>query len=243
MGMKRTSKRVKGETPKQASPFICLLLLNNLVSRGTFVEHNCNTMEEKKKISKKSGILMAIDLLYKGLSRQEILQEFSKICKLSNRTVDDWIKEARPAVQERLEEDERIRRRESEAIISEAVKEHGVTKEKLVARLAKIALGEAKDLFTVDGGLKPVSEWGENSAMIAGIESFDERMRETGEVLGTVRKIKIWNPIDASALLCKMLGYNMPDKVAATDGKGNDIPQQVVIFKLPDNGRGPNNPA
>lgn len=210
--------------------FICVFLLNNLVSRGTFVEHNCNKMEEKKKISRKAGILWVTDLLYNRLSRKEIIEEISKTCEISSKSIDNWMKEAKPAVQERLNHDEIVRQRESDAIITEAVKTHGITKEKLLIRLGQIALGSVKQVFTVDGGLKQISEWDEETAgMIAGIESFDERSRDTGEILGTNRKVKLLSPLEAIAQLSKMLGYNMPDKVANTDGKGNDLPKQVLI--------------
>ncbi len=191
-------------------------------------------MAQVRKISKEKGVQICVDRIYSGVHTKEILREITENYGKSVSAVEKWMKEARPIVADRLKADEEVRRRESEVIVTEAVKTHGVTKERLIARLAQIALGDVTNIFTVDGGLKQISEWDEETAgMIAGLDSFDERARDTGEVLGTMRKVKLLSPLQAIEILNKMLGYNMPDKVAATDSAGKDVPSAIDWDKVP----------
>lgn len=174
---------------------------------------------------------MVADLLHAGNSRKEILQEMNNNCKTSQKTIDNWIKCARPIVLERQQQDEEVRRRESDAIVTDAVKRHGVTKERVIERLAKIAFGDISKLFTVDGGLKPISEWDDEiKGIIAGVESMDVSNPESGEKLGTNRKIKILSPIEALQELNKMLGYYVPTKQDVTITKvGKELADETYV--------------
>ena len=186
------------------------------------------------KYQKKKGCKYALTVFIPAYTRRKYCERLRKITEKAYRQLKSGMKEARPIVADRLKADEEVRRRESEVIVTEAVKTHGVTKERLIARLAQIALGDVTNIFTVDGGLKQISEWDEETAgMIAGLDSFDERARDTGEVLGTMRKVKLLSPLQAIEILNKMLGYNMPDKVAATDSAGKDVPSAIDWDKVP----------
>lgn len=166
-----------------------------------------------RKISKEKGIELCVDDLYKGASTKDILRFFTENYGSSVSTVEKWLKAARPIAEARLKEANDIKTMEHLAIVGEAAKKAGVTKERLIERLAVIALGDITKIFTVDGGLKSISEWDEESAgMIAGLESFDETVRGSGEVLGTNRKVKTYNAIEAIKVLNQMLGYNEPVK-------------------------------
>lgn len=105
-----------------------------------------------------------------------------------------------------------------------------ITRQKVINEYAKLAFFDIRKVLTVDGGLKDTGEWDDDSAAaIAGLESYDEKEPESGMVLGTVRKIKISDKRAALDSLCKVLGYNSPDKLAHTDGQGNDI---SPVFKI-----------
>jgi len=92
-------------------------------------------------------------------------------------------------------------------------KQAEITREKIVAEYAKLAFFDIRKILTIDGGLKQASEWDDDSAAaIAGLESYDEREPESGMVLGTVRKIKISDKRASLDSLCKVLGYNAPEK-------------------------------
>ena len=99
-----------------------------------------------------------------------------------------------------------------------------ITKEQLIEELRKISFFDIRKIFTVDGGMKNIRDFDDDSAAaIAGIESFDEKVNDI--TIGTVRKLKVLNKISAIERLSKMLGFDAPAKVAQTDTKGNDLPK------------------
>jgi phage terminase small subunit len=133
------------------------------------------------------------------------------------------MKNARPIVETRQKEAEAIRAREMEAEIAESAKRLNITRERILEEYSKIAFFDIRKIFTVDGGLMEVREIDDESAgAIAGIESVDEKTR-TGEVLGTLQKIKIANKKEALDSICKIMGYFAPVKMANTDPNGNPV--------------------
>lgn len=96
----------------------------------------------KKGISKAKGIEICIEQMCLGKSRKEILQHFTKTYKLSDSTVDKWIKEARTTVEQRQKEAEAIRIKESEQAIAEAVKTGLKSDLELEVFLCQIAVGD-----------------------------------------------------------------------------------------------------
>lgn len=101
-------------------------------------------MEEKSKISKAKGVELCTDLLQKGKSRKEILQEITKICKASDKTIDNWMKGARAVVQERQQEAESIRLMQMDAAITDAAKEGLLSDMEIELVLCKIISGDIK---------------------------------------------------------------------------------------------------
>lgn len=100
-----------------------------------------------------------------------------------------------------------------------------ITRQKVINEYAKLAFFDIRKVLTVDGGLKDTSEWDdESAAAIAGLESYDEKERESGMVLGTVRKIKVSDKRAALDSLCKVLGYNSPDKIEGNITNYNSAP-------------------
>ena len=90
----------------------------------------------------------------------------------------------------------------------------------------KIGFHNIKNILTVDGGLKPIYEIDDDDLIaVAGIESFDETSRETGEVLGTIRKIKLSDKIQALDKLARMLNVDGLSKVASVNPDGSPVQQ------------------
>jgi phage terminase small subunit len=109
----------------------------------------------------------------------------------------------------------------------------GIERERIIAEYAKLAFFDIRKVLTVDGGLKQASEWDdESAAAIAGLESFDAKIKETGEKYGTIRKIKVSDKRAALDSLCRVLGYNAAEKQRFVDKDDNDI--KPITFVLDD---------
>jgi hypothetical protein len=101
-------------------------------------------MEGKSKISKVKGVEICTELLQNRKSRKEILQEISKSYKVSDKTVDNWMKEARVVVQGRQQEAESIRLMHMDAAISDGIKEGLLSDMEIELILCKIISGDVK---------------------------------------------------------------------------------------------------
>lgn len=87
----------------------------------------------------------------------------------------------------------------------------GISAEMIAQEMAKLAFFNIKDIMTVDGGIKPVFTMEDkDSAAISSIEVFEEKAKDTGEVLGYVKKVKLADKQRALEGLNVMLGYNKP---------------------------------
>jgi hypothetical protein len=171
----------------------------------------------ERNISKQKGVELCGNLLYVGKATKEIVREITETYGVSRSAVEKWMKAARPAVEARQRDDNLIHDRELAAGALESAKRLNISRDRVLEEYAKIAFSDIRAVLTVDGGLKPVSEWDDNSAAsIGGIESFDEKCRDTGEVLGTVRKIKVLDKRAALDSICNVMGYNASKKVEET---------------------------
>lgn len=96
-----------------------------------------------------------------------------------------------------------------EARRQQAAKAIGVTSERVVLELARLAFSDKRKLFRADGSIKPPDEWDDDTAAtIAGIET-DELNEGSGEKrvrIGDRRKVKQWDKVKALELLGKHLG-------------------------------------
>lgn len=81
-----------------------------------------------------------------------------------------------------------------------------ITKERVLNEYRKIAFSDVRNVLTDNGSLKSVSEIDDDTAgALAGIESFDEYSKD-GTFLGTNRKIRLHNKLQALQDLGKHLG-------------------------------------
>ena len=102
---------------------------------------------------------------------------------------------------------------------------HGINKDRVLNEYRKIAFSDIRNILTVDGGLKAINELDDDTAgAIAGIESFDENDNQTGEKLGTNRKIKMHDKMKALDSLSKHLGLFEKDNSQKIETK-----KQVII--------------
>ena len=186
--------------------------------------------DKKSKISKQKGVELCADLLYAGEATKEIVRKLTESYGISRSSVEKYMKAARPMVEERQREAKRIRAREDEEAVIESAKRLNLTRERILEEYAKLAFFDIRKIFTVDGGLMPIKDIDdESAAAIAGIESYDTKIPDTEIVLGTTRKIKIAEKKGALDSLCKVLGYNLPEKIAQTDKDGNDISHTLKV--------------
>lgn len=112
-----------------------------------------------KVASKQKRILDIVSMLEKGATRKEVLQHFSKKCKLSARTLDNEMKEAKIAVDERNKEKERIRVEQTTRSIKNSVNEAIISESEIDAVLSTIVTGrlEVEEIIRGDAVLRSVS--------------------------------------------------------------------------------------
>lgn len=193
-----------------------------------------------RKISKAKGVELCADLLYSGEATKEIVRNLTESYGISRSSVEKYMKAARPIVEERQKEAERIRAREDEEAIIQSAKRLNLSRERILEEYAKLAFFDIRKIFTVDGGLMPIKDIDDlSAAAIGGIESYDEKEPESGLVLGTVKKVKISDKRGALDSLCRVLGYNAVERkeITGKDGLPIQTENTSVVLYLPVNGR------
>lgn len=126
-----------------------------------------------------------------------------------------WENLRKPEIQERISE-----------LRKDAAKKLDLTKERILQEYSRLAFSDIRKLYTEDGVLKKINDLGEDeAASIAGIEVEElfEGFGQEREKIGYTTKIKRADKRAALDSLCRVLGYNAPEKVANTDKDGNDI--------------------
>lgn len=134
-------------------------------------------------------------------TRGEIVQSLSTEYKVSARCVDNWIKEARIVLQERQQQAEEIRVRETDVAITDAVQQGLLSDIEIEAVLCRIVVG----------GMKI------------------EQLLEEGVI---VRDVTPFEMINAARTIYQKRGSNAPTKVAATNGKGEDVKPISITLNL-----------
>lgn len=116
---------------------------------------------------------------------------------------------------------ENLRKPEIQARIAElrqqAGKDFNITRERIAQELALIAFGDTKGLFDENGSLKSPEDWTYEGKMIS---SYEESLTEFGDenTGGTkkTKKVRQWEKTKALEQLCRLMGYNAPDKIDHT---------------------------
>lgn len=85
----------------------------------------------------------------------------------------------------------------------------GITAERVLAEIAKVAFSDTRRLYNDDGALKQPHEWDDETAgFVAGVEvteEFEGRGDER-ELIGYTRKVKQWDKLAGLDKLAKHLG-------------------------------------
>lgn len=97
--------------------------------------------------------------------------------------------------------------------------ELGITRERVLREMAKLAFSDLRELYNVDGSLKPPHEWSDNAAgAVAGIETVEEFAKNAkgqNELVGYVKKVKLWDKGKQVENLLKHMGM-AEDKPVST---------------------------
>lgn len=103
----------------------------------------------------------------------------------------------------------------------------------VLRRLAEEAEADLADLYTEEGGLKPVHQWPKiwRKGLVAGVDV--ETLKEDGGVIGHVRKLKLSDRTKRLELIGKHVGVQafrdqLDVKVQAFDGMSDDELGQLV---------------
>lgn len=145
------------------------------------------------------------DLLYSGQSRKEILQHITEKYKASEKTVDNWLKEARPIVATRQATAEQTRARVDKEEIEASAKRLNITRERVSEQYAKIAFYDPEEEAKV-------------AARATG-EGAKDITLSYGQLLG-IKAADVNKALDS---LCRVFGYNAPDKADITTHNSGSI--------------------
>lgn len=107
-----------------------------------------------------------------------------------------------------------------------------ITQEMVLEGYRKLAFYDARKFYDDKGNLKDVVDLDDETAFA--LSGFDVMEEKGGNgqgkqvVLGYTKKIKMSDRKGALDSICKVLGYNSPDKVAQTDTEGKDVSTQLL---------------
>ncbi|MDI4655549.1 terminase small subunit [Xanthobacter autotrophicus] len=112
--------------------------------------------------------------------------------------------------------------REIQRAMDERAARTGITAERVLQELARIAFLDIRKAFNADGSMKPLDQIDdETAAAIAGLE-VAETFNDDGEHTGSVRKIKLSDKIGALTLLARHLGM-LNDKLTLKGDAENPL--------------------
>jgi phage terminase small subunit len=112
-----------------------------------------------------------------------------------------------------------------------------ITQEKVIKEYAKVAFGDIRKFYTIDGALKSIHDLDDDAAgALAGVETYDERVSDPDAdetvTAGQTKKIKTYDKIKALDSICKVLGFNAPEK------KNVQHNQKILVEVVRKNGTG-----
>ena len=116
-----------------------------------------------------------------------------------------WENLRKPEIQERINE-----------LRLDMGSKFNITRERIAQEYSKLAFFDIRRIHTVDGAIMPVKQFDDDSAAaVAGIEVYEEKITDdSGEemAVGQVKKIKLADKRAALDSLCKLMGFNAPEK-------------------------------
>jgi len=94
-----------------------------------------------------------------------------------------------------------------EKLKNKDAKKSEISREMIIAEYAKLAFGDAREMYDENGNLKAINELSDAAA--AKISGFDVE----DKVITLTKKVKLTDKRAALDSLCKVLGYNAPEKI------------------------------
>jgi phage terminase small subunit len=117
---------------------------------------------------------------------------------------------------------------------TKAVTKLDVSRERLIQEYAKIALSDIRTFYNEAGELLKPHELGDDAARAVQAIEVEEIYDGTGpdrRQIGYTKRLKLWSKTGALDSLCKLLGYNEPDKLLIA-GQLTSLPAQLTIEEL-----------
>ena len=139
----------------------------------------------------------------------------SAMCMLAKRDVQNYIADLRQAVVDK--------------------KDAAITLERVLAEYGKNAYFDIRTIYTDSNALKTIHQFDDAAAAaVAGIDSIEEfgGRGEDREQVGTVRKVKLADKVRALDSICKVMGWNAPEKRELTGKDGEPLMPKPDLSKL-----------
>ena len=117
----------------------------------------------------------------------------------------------------------------------ERLRQIGVTREKALTELARIGLSDIRKLYDEDGRLKHPKDWDpDTAAAVAGVEVTEEfeGTRKDRELVGTTKKVRVFDKVRALELLSKHLGIIGNGKHKDHEEEGEDFGRVLTTLEL-----------
>ena len=188
-------------------------------------------MGKKVTLNKEKGVQIIADLLFEGKKTGYIVDFLGQKYTTSRKTVYAWKKVAEKIVNERRETEETEKRKLIKETQAEIVERLGLGLESVLKEYQKIAFSDIRELYDDSGNLLSIKKLSDNAAAaIAGVEV--DVIAVQGQAIGETKKVKRWDKKAALDSICRVLGYNAPEKKAETDPEGNPVKpvKQVIII-------------
>jgi phage terminase small subunit len=116
--------------------------------------------------------------------------------------------------------------------IDEVEKKANISLLDLVERLKKICTFDIRDLYTVDGNLRPVHELNDKAVLM--VENIEITETEGGKYEGTTTKVKLWKIKEAYETLIKILGGGSSTLKVTVDGEvKHDVEVKGGVLMIP----------
>lgn len=91
-----------------------------------------------------------------------------------------------------------------------------ITKERLAQELSRIAFSDLRTAFDEDGSLLTPDKWPDDLASTISSIETDQIFEWVDNVkiqIGVTKKIKVWEKTKAIEALCRLMGFNEPEKI------------------------------
>ena len=88
----------------------------------------------------------------------------------------------------------------------------GITREKVLGEIAKLAFSDIRNYYTEDDKLKAICDLDDNeAAALSSLKTYEEKIPGTDVVIGLNKEIKLYNKLDGLEKLARHLGLYEKD--------------------------------